>query len=839
MADDGPAHHHAHDDEPNEDARQFPINGVVQPGSTRRKLVLDRVSEFFHHGMSVRLTGPDGASSVHPVLRFTPMRPELVLEQALPFDPAGMWYVTLPRDHPADIHEWNEYEVVCAIRRTYNDFTEHHDKQWQYDALSSDDLELTPDSSIQEIEQAFRSHRSSMDQIKQRGEELGVLGHRDEFQLMIWNELQHINMVYCTLYEVLRAEKELSRVMIGASAEATNTYTNPWWYNTEAGDEEGDLPELFEFFLQRAYRDGLKKRGDIVYEQVTVEGDYWHPLPDNPVCRGEECERLAQFGEAGGAREFCPFHVPDSAAFRDLRYGADGKMHPNECQKVLFGTRAWRPKMLFATRQMTICDWIHTVLDRNTHRDLWVKLVSNYSRNFSACENFLKRTHDASFPVYVPDQSYFAYQNGIYHIDKNRFYEFGQGNLPSVCCINYVDQHFRPEWTTLPLNDPRMQVDGYKDVQDSQMFDAPMRDWLDTFLGRLFYPVNERDKWEKLLVIKGWAATGKSTIAKAVAKLIGDVNVGLIPSNCEEDWALANVHDKAIWMCLELKSNFRLPTGLLQNMASGEPVLITEKYKTAFDVLWRIQGLLVGNELPLSWTQDVMNALVRRVVPFPFDVSPSTQDVTLAPRFLRNLGKFHARINRVYLEMTQRVGARQIDDLLPERLKEATSEFKKRTSPLLRFLEDSDDIELAKEEERRFMLHYLHRHQGLSAEQLGLSAAAVEAASRDTAEEERIMRVSDPLAMLHEWHVPMSEIQARFKAWAELAGLKRSNNIINAEIYRPAARAKKLAVVRDLKIRGKKLTKEVWVGLRLKNATRNTDPETGNAAYLQSAGISE
>ena len=58
--------------------------------------------------------------------------------------------------------------------------------------------------------------------------------------------------------------------------------------------------------------------------------------------------------------------------------------------------------------------------------------------------------------------------------------------------------------------------------------------WLDVFLGRLLYPINKYDKWEKLLIIKGWAATGKSSIAKALSALLGDGYDAILQSQHRE-----------------------------------------------------------------------------------------------------------------------------------------------------------------------------------------------------------------------------------------------------------------------------------------------------------------
>lgn len=320
------------------------------------------------------------------------------------------------------------------------------------------------------------------------------------------------------------------------------------------------------------------------------------------------------------------------------------------------------------------------------------------------------------------------------------------------------------------------------------------------------------------MVIKGWAATGKSTIAKGIARLIGEVNVGYIASNCEEQWALASVQDKSMWMCLELKSGFRLPTGVMQSMTSGETVVINEKFKTAFDVVWTIQGLLVGNELPLSWTADAMNALVRRVVPFPFDVPPRTQDRTVAPRFFANLAKFFVRITRRYLAMCIEVGDRPLDDVLPRRLRDASDDFKKRAAPLLRFLDssknDEGDFEIAPLEVRIAILREL-LNQGVNSAILSTDKATLDAEHGE--QMGVIVNVHMP-SILQQWCVPMNEVKTRFQQWMQLNGDRKLPNLDNAETYKPTARELKLGVASGVTTADGKNAKLHWYGIRLKHA---------------------
>jgi phage/plasmid-associated DNA primase len=394
--------------------------------------------------------------------------------------------------------------------------------------------------------------------------------------------------------------------------------------------------------------------------------------------------------------------------------------------------------------------------------------------------------------------------------------------MPDVCTVNFVDLPFDQEWTRLPLDHEDFEVDGYSDIVTSQNYDADMKMWLDVFFGRLFFPIGEFDGWEKLMVIKGWAATGKSTVAKGIAKLIGEVNVGYVASNCEEQWALASIHDKLMWMCLELKSNFRLPTGTMQSMASGEVVVVNEKHKTAFDKVWTIQGLLVGNELPLAWTTDAMNALVRRVVPFPFDLPPITQDSTVSSRFMRSIPKFLARVTRMYIAKCAELGSTPIDGVLPTRLREASDDFKKRAAPLFRFLEEAKDsvgeYEMASPDERIRIMHRLIE-KGVNPVALSVDVAAIKR-EYDTLMATTPSSFGNDDALLEMYHVTMDDVKASFRQWMQISGELAKNipNIQLQENYKPSARDFKLGVASGVLVGQKEIKTLCWFGIKKSSA---------------------
>jgi len=513
--------------------------------------------------------------------------------------------------------------------------------------------------------------------------------------------------------------------------------------------------------------------------------DKWRPLPDNLRCL--QCDNPACFAqEAFDDRVRCEYHRLANDV--DCRLEAEDDARPSvlrmkddERVSCTVATRAWRP-MMANNRVVSIRTWMHMNVNQLTQPALWNKFLTSYGPGTATCSSYMSTADHPMFPQFHPDRRMFSFQNGVYDVSTNRFYRYAVDPVPEVCCVNHLDTYFDPAWTTTPPED--LAVPGYDDILASQNYDRGMVCWLDVFLGRMLFNVGEMDTWEKLLVIKGWAATGKSTIAKALLTCLGASNVGNIPANCEEQWALASVYDKLIWMCTELKKDWRFPTAVLQSMISGEVVPIHVKNKTAVDIVWKIPGMAVGNEEPTTWVNDPMNALFRRVIPWPFDVTPKQQDPTVQRKFMNSLGPFLVRISRNYLLKVFLLQDRNVDSELPPRLKEARSKFLRNTQPLVRFLEESADVELAKPD----LLALLKRQAPAAASPSAASVASVATAASPT----------QILTLRSEWRMRMSDLNLRFKEWWNQNNLGKSTpSITSKAVYDVAITHLGVSVERD------------------------------------------
>jgi hypothetical protein len=750
------------------DDADWPVQGKILAVAGSR-LTLDRTSVNYHEGMFLVVgqkydpAATDLGDGVALLISAVDKNVVTLAEPA-PEGLHGQAFYTLPRVTPADVSDFNAMDCMNLLQGLRAELMSEeciasHERGLEIMGVTDDD------GTALVMVKAWESCQRSMTVIKEKCLEFGVIGNATALCKQNEKILGEILTIQSRLFEAEYTRRAYEAAAKGAAASDSYVSTLFSFQADDADDKKSCFTELVNHFLRMAGRANLRHKGTTVYEQLYTTVYQWKPLPDNKRC--DHCTEYACFaGDVSEPRARCLKHRRstdvDCRLFveADSRSGAS-RMHEDESVAIRLKTRAWVPMMLH-NAVVDVKTWINLQIDQHTQPELWNKFFTYYGASVSMCEKYISAANHPSFPSFHPNRNFFSFQNGMYDIMANKFYSYLTDVLPdNSCCVNHIDQYFDPEWTRQDLRE--LYVPGYDDILAGQEYDAEMCIWLDTFLGRLFFPLGTFDKWEKLPVIKGWAATGKSTIARATMGLMGNSNVGNIPANCEPQYALATVFDKFLWVCLEMCKTWAFSAVVMQSMISAEDVSVHAKHKTAVDVTWNIPGLAVGNDVPLSWVSgDAMGQLGRRVVPFPFDKAPPNQDPTVAKRFMANLGRFLARITRRYIHTAHKLAHKSLDGELPERLKNAKSDFMKSTNPLLHFIEDSEDVILAPEDVRIL----------LKTTEVGVPRQRPSDVAGTAGTTISEMTAVYDLRM--EWRIRLTELNTKFREWWIQNGLPKT-----------------------------------------------------------------
>lgn len=380
-----------------------------------------------------------------------------------------------------------------------------------------------------------------------------------------------------------------------------------------------------------------------------------------------------------------------------------------------YATHAW----------VEVCDiktFVFRACDKDTHSVQWQNLTAS-GMNRSQAVEYLANCHDIEFSELVPDHKTFAFRDGIYRLnpdsttDRDQFIRYGTdaARALSVRCVavKYFDVPF--------VRDDGEFDDGaeHSDIS-TPLFDSIFEyqgmtpetlEWCYILVGRLLYDVNEKDRWEAIVLIKGPAGCGKSTIANIIKHLYPANLVGCISSNCEVKFGLSAFHDKRIAICSELKDSFAIPIGDIQSMASGEEIAVAIKNKTAICVKWKVPVIMMGNELPSSWI-DCAGSITRRMVCISMARRVLPQNLCLLDQITSTeLGALLLKCNRAYLRAAShhyRTDLWSPDSVtgevaLPPQLHDFRNELRRVTDGLQCYLESGEDVTMKPEEGDAYM----------------------------------------------------------------------------------------------------------------------------------------
>lgn len=210
-------------------------------------------------------------------------------------------------------------------------------------------------------------------------------------------------------------------------------------------------------------------------------------------------------------------------------------------------------------------------------------------------------------------------------------------------------------------------------------------------LGRLMYPLNVYDRWQVVLFIKGTAGSGKSCIGQTVQRWFCPSDVGIMSNNVQPQFALADLYNKFINICYEIKSDFKLNQADFQSMVSGEDVGVNRKNKSVEMVQpWTATTLIIGNESG-NWI-DAAGSIQRRIFTVLFDKTPTSPDPNLSVDLKEQAGLLMLKCNMVFRHLAEHWGKHtDLWNKAPPYFRRQQNALKTQTDPVALFLQQIED----------------------------------------------------------------------------------------------------------------------------------------------------
>ena len=124
-----------------------------------------------------------------------------------------------------------------------------------------------------------------------------------------------------------------------------------------------------------------------------------------------------------------------------------------------------------------------------------------------------------------------------------------------------------------------------------------------------------------------------------------------------------------------------------------EDIQLAEKHKTARSIVWKVPGMLAGNEVP-QYT-DNAGSISRRLLVFSFLKRVKKGDTRLGKKLYNELPFIIQASNRAYQEAVNKYQEEDIWSIAPEYFKKTKEAMAENTNALMHFL-SSDNVQLDK-----------------------------------------------------------------------------------------------------------------------------------------------
>jgi P4 family phage/plasmid primase-like protien len=200
-------------------------------------------------------------------------------------------------------------------------------------------------------------------------------------------------------------------------------------------------------------------------------------------------------------------------------------------------------------------------------------------------------------------------------------------------------------------------------------------DVLQEYLGLLFVG-RDRLKLEKMLILLGTGANGKSVVFETLIRIIGDNNVSLydmaqLTKGKSSESNLADIDGKMLNYASDLDVH-DFAGGVMKRLISGEPMQARKLYKDPMKL--KVIPLFIANANELPETTDKTHGHFRRLLIIPFDVTiaVSKQDNALSTKIR---SEYPGILNWI-LRGTTRIVKNEINFTKCVQIEKASEEYK-------------------------------------------------------------------------------------------------------------------------------------------------------------------
>jgi len=274
--------------------------------------------------------------------------------------------------------------------------------------------------------------------------------------------------------------------------------------------------------------------------------------------------------------------------------------------------------------------------------------------------------------------------NGTIDLETGRLYPHERNDLITKLCPVIYDPDVKSDvWDSFLVDACKSGPDNFTDA------DYQYLQFLQRAIG---YSITGDTSEEKLFLIHGPTAAGKSTFLEAVKSCLGDYSrtadfETFLHRNqtggARND--IARLHSARFVVSIEVEEGKKLAEGLVKTVTGGDTIAARFLYQESFEFVPQFKLWLACNHAPRVSDRD--DAVWRRILRLPFEnsIPPDKQDTTIK-KTLRNPKKAGPAILAWAVKGCLAWQSKGLD--IPQRVQAATSTYRQDQDPLLDFFDE-------------------------------------------------------------------------------------------------------------------------------------------------------
>jgi len=196
-------------------------------------------------------------------------------------------------------------------------------------------------------------------------------------------------------------------------------------------------------------------------------------------------------------------------------------------------------------------------------------------------------------------------KNGVLNIKQNKLKPHNKKyKMPYVIDVPYLENNDSPVWETfldlITLSRPHMAL------------------VIEEFIGYCISACSY-NRFNNLLILDGEGSNGKSTLIRIITELLGEENTSSVSLEAinNERFAGFSLVNKLVNFCAEEPRESFSNTGAIKKLTGGDPVMVEEKHKGAFQYNNLAKLIISYNKMPFFPDDSI--GMRRRIILIPCD----------------------------------------------------------------------------------------------------------------------------------------------------------------------------------------------------------------------------